>query len=248
MKSAIVTGGGGGIGEGIARRLQAVGYRTGIFDRDLEQARKVAAKIDGAMAIQVDVTDPQSATDAVAEFGGEVAVLVNNAGITAAGGMAQPPDVFRRILDVNVTGAYIMMQAVVDQMKALGGGAIVNITSSAAIAAVPLIGAYGPSKAALSNLTKAMALELAPCGIRVNAVAPGFVAAGLGARSIEDPALYASRVAQVPAGTLGTAKDIADVVHFLCSEESRYVHGQEIVVDGALTLTAQTRTFDTGST
>lgn len=241
MKSAIITGGGGGIGKGIAHRLQQAGYRTGIFDANLDAARDVAAGIDGAVPVQVDVTDPRSVTRAVGEFGGDISVLVNNAGITGTGGMAQPVDVFRRILDVNVTGAFLMMQAVVEGMKRRSSGAIVNITSSAAIAAVPLIGAYGPSKSALTNLTKAMALELAPSGIRVNAVAPGFVAAGLGAASNDDPDIRDSRTAQVPAGFLGTAEDIAGVVLFLCSDDARYVHGHEIVVDGALTLTAQSR-------
>src|SRR5690554_549321 len=139
MKSAIVTGGGRGIGEGIARRLQKAGYRVGIFDFDIEQALRTARGIERAVAVEVDGTDPESVAKAVAEFGGEVAILVNNAGITAPGGMNQPVDVFRHILDVNVTGAYIMMQAVVELMKERGVGTIVNITSSAGIAAVPLI-------------------------------------------------------------------------------------------------------------
>lgn len=242
MKSAIVTGAGGGIGQGIARGLQLAGYRVGMFDYDLERAERAAAGIADAVALQVDVTDPTSAARAVAEFG-HADVLVNNAGITAPGGMRQSVETFRRILDVNLTGAFIMVQAVMDGMIERASGAIVNITSTASVAAVPLIGAYGPSKSALTNLTKAMALELAPAGIRVNAIAPGFIAAGLGARSIEDPELYSSRIGQVPAGILGSAKDIADAVVYLCSDAARYIHGHEIVVDGGLTLTAQTRTF-----
>lgn len=242
LKSAIVTGAAGGIGQGIARSLQVAGYRVGLFDYDLEQAERAAADIAGSVAVQVDVTDPASVASAVAEFG-QADVLVNNAGITAAGGMRQPVETFRRILDVNVTGAFIMTQAVMDGMIERASGSIVNITSSASIAAVPLIGAYGPSKSALTNLTKAMALELAPAGIRVNAIAPGFIAAGLGARSIEDPQLRSSRIGQVPAGILGSAEDIANAVVFLCSDAARYIHGHEIVIDGALTLTAQTRTF-----
>jgi NAD(P)-dependent dehydrogenase (short-subunit alcohol dehydrogenase family) len=236
MKHAIVTGGGGGIGSAICEALGAAGYRVGVFDYDLEAAHRTAQRIEGAVGIKVDITDETSVAQAFTQFGGLADVLVNNAGITAKGGLQQDATTFRRIIDVNLVGAYIMTQVVVPQMLVRRAGAIVNVTSIAASTANPASGGYGPAKAALTNLTKAMALEYGPQGVRVNAVAPGMINAGLGSQPSADPAILAQRLAMVPVGFLGSAKNIADVVLFLASDGAHYVHGQEIIVDGALTL------------
>jgi NAD(P)-dependent dehydrogenase (short-subunit alcohol dehydrogenase family) len=235
-KSAIVTGGGGGIGAAICQALAAAGYRVGVLDYDASASARVAAGIDGAMSLQADITDEQSVAAAVRKFGAAADVLVNNAGIAGSGGMEQDIATFRRIVDVNLVGTYIMTRAVASQMLARGSGAIINVTSIAASTANPAGGAYGPSKAALTNLSKAMALEYGARGVRVNAVAPGMINSGLGAKPAADPAIYADRIAMVPLGCLGSAMDIANVVVFLASDAARYVHGQEIIVDGALTI------------
>lgn len=240
MKSVIVTGGAGGIGADICRAFSGLGYRVGVFDHDKAAAEKIAAQIEGAEAFEIDVTDEGSIARAVGAFGSTPDVLVNNAGISSPGGMMQAPDVFRRIIAVNLVGPYLMCQAVAPAMGARGSGVIVNITSAAGTVTTPAVGAYGPSKAGLLNLTKALALEYAPAGVRVNAVAPGFIAAGLGAHVASDPAAAAARSARVPARVLGNGDDVANVVVFLASDAARYVHGQEIIVDGGLTLTALT--------
>lgn len=240
MKSVIVTGGGGGIGADICRAFAALNYRVGVFDCDKAEAEKIAGQIGGAAAFEVDVTEEGSIARAVEAFGATPDVLVNNAGISAPGGMKQAPDVFRKIIAVNLVGPYLMCQAVAPAMAARGSGVIVNVTSAAATVTTPAVGAYGPSKAGLLNLTKALALEFAASGVRVNAVAPGFIAAGLGAAGAADPAMAAARSARVPARVLGRGEDVANVVTFLASDAARYVHGQEIIVDGGLTLTALT--------
>jgi NAD(P)-dependent dehydrogenase (short-subunit alcohol dehydrogenase family) len=240
MKSVIVTGGAGGIGADVCQAFAALGYRVGVFDQNKDAAEAAASRVSGGEAFQCDVTDEASIARAVEAFGAMPDVLVNNAGISAPGGMMQAPDVFRRIIAVNLVGPYLMCQAIAPAMAARGSGVIVNITSAAGTVTTPAVGAYGPSKAGLLNLTKALALEYAPSGVRVNAVAPGFIAAGLGAGPASDPAVAAARSARVPARSLGKGEDVAAVVVFLASEAARYVHGQEIIVDGGLTLTALT--------
>jgi len=238
MKSAIVTGGAGGIGGAICTALAESGHYVGVFDYDGPAAEKLAARLPNAVGLQVDITDEASVTDAVRHFGRVPDVLVNNAGIAATGGLKQDAAMFLRVLQVNVVGAYIMARALTPGMMKRGSGAIVNITSIAGSSVNPANGSYGPSKAGLANLTKAMALEYAPHGIRVNAVAPGMINDGMGVAAASDPQIYARRVATVPAGRLGSGRDVADVVAFLASDKARYVYGQEIIVDGALTLTA----------
>jgi NAD(P)-dependent dehydrogenase (short-subunit alcohol dehydrogenase family) len=238
MKSAIVTGGGGGIGSAICANFAAAGYRVGVFDYDGAAAQKVAAGLANGVGIQVDITDEASVAAALRKFELVPDVLVNNAGITAKGGLQQDVATFSRIIQVNLVGAYIVTRAAVPGMIERGSGAIINITSVAGISPNPATGGYGPSKAALSHLTKAMALEFASHGIRVNAVAPGMINCGLGAGPVSDPRILAERTAMVPAHFLGSGEDIARAVAFLASEDARYVHGHEIVVDGALTLTA----------
>jgi NAD(P)-dependent dehydrogenase (short-subunit alcohol dehydrogenase family) len=238
MKSAIVTGGAGGIGGAICEVLAEAGYHIGVFDYDGPAAQAFAARLPSAVGLQVDITDEGSVAEAVRRFDRVPDVLVNNAGIAAAGGLRQNVATFLRVLQVNIVGAYIMARALTPEMIKRGSGAIINITSIAGSSVNPANGSYGPSKAGLANLTKAMALEFAPHGIRVNAVAPGMINDGMGVAAASDPQIYAKRISMVPAGYLGNGRDVADVVAFLASDKARYVYGQEIVVDGALTLTA----------
>lgn len=238
MKSAIVTGGVGGIGAAICQALSRSGFSLGIFDLNGEAAATFARTLPTAVGIEVDISEEGSVQTALQRFGRAPDVLVNNAAIAAPGGLTQDAATFFRVIRVNVAGSYIMTRAVVPEMMVRGFGAIVNITSIAATSHNPGNGAYGPSKAALSNLTKAMALSYAPYGIRVNAVAPGMVSAGMGAAAASSADVQAKRIGKIPARRIGTAQDIAGVVAFLASDGARYVTGQEIIVDGALTLGA----------
>ena len=238
MKTAIVTGGGGGMGVGIARALAGAGYRIGVLDHDRAQAEACASALPDAVALQADVSDEASVAAALAGFGSTPDLLVNNAGVTHKGALLDL-DVarFRRVLEINLLGAFVMAKAIAPGMIARKSGVIINITSIAAITPNPNGGAYGPSKAGLANLTKVMALEFAPHGVRVNAIAPGLIDTGMGRISTVDPAIRAERVTMVPSGDLGTAEDIAKAVLFLASDDARYIHGHELVVDGAVTET-----------
>jgi NAD(P)-dependent dehydrogenase (short-subunit alcohol dehydrogenase family) len=241
MKSALVTGAGGGLGAAIAARLAGDGYRVALVDADGERAQLQAAALPGALAFATDVTDEAAVEAMVAtlieRFGAAPDVLVNNAGIVRFGNLLEHSVAdFRRVLDVNLTGAFIVTQKVARRMVERGSGAIVNITSLNAIAPSPDAGAYPAAKAALAKLTEHFALVLGPRGIRVNAIAPGFIDAGMSAPIYADPEARAVRSASVPVGSLGTADDVADAVLFLASDKARYIHGHHLVLDGGISI------------
>ncbi len=240
-KTALVTGAGGGLGAAIARRLAGEGYRVALLDTDAVGLETEAARIPGALAIQADVTDEARIEEVVAalgeRFGGAPDLLVNNAGIVRFGDILEHSVAdFRKVVDVNLNGTFIVTRAVARGMAARGSGAIVNITSLNAVAPSPDAGAYPATKAAVALLTQHLALSLAPRGVRVNAVGPGFIDAGMSAPIYADPAARAVRGGAVPARSLGTAEDIAEAVLFLASDKARYIHGQHLMVDGGVSF------------
>lgn len=230
----LITGAGRGLGAHLARRALEDGYRVVGIDTAFSE-------LDADLVDTVDrrtgsVTD-QSFVRGVIEAVGPVDVVVNNAGIVRFGPLAQA-DVgdFRTVVDVNLVGTFIVSQcAAQDWMKSQQSGTIVNITSMNGVAAGPNSGAYGATKAAVALLTSQMAIEWGPSSIRVNAVAPGLIDAGMSEPIYADPATRQARESKIPLGRLGTADDIASVVLFLASDEARYIHGQNIVVDGGVT-------------
>ena len=237
----IVTGAGGGLGSAMARRFAQDGWRVALFDRRADLVEAEAAQIPGSLPIGVDVTDEAAVTAAVArvadDFGASPHALVNNAGIVRFGAlMDHSIEDFRQVLDVNLTGVFIMTRAVARLMLPRGSGSIVNITSLNAVAPSPDAGAYPASKAAVALLTQHFGLVLGPRGIRVNAVGPGFIDAGMSAPIYADPAVRDVRGKAVPLGVIGRADDVAETVLFLASERSAYVHGQHILVDGGVSF------------
>jgi len=239
MKLAMITGGAGGLGAAIASRFAREDFRVAILDSDAAQAAARARAIAGARAYCADIADEQSverATEAVcAEFGAVPDVLVNNAGIVRFGAFLEHSVAdFRRVVDVNLVGTFIVSRAVARRMAERRRGAIVNITSLNAVAVSPDAGAYPAAKAAVAKLTEHMALSLAPLGIRVNAVAPGFIDAGMSAPIYRDAEARKLRSAAVPAGRLGTVEDVAEAVLFLASDQAGYIHGQHVLVDGGV--------------
>ena len=241
MRSAIVTGGSGDIGVRIAETLIDEGYRVGILDVDADKVGDAASRI-GAEPLAADVTDESSVEAALDTFGAVPDAVINNAGI---GRFAPLLDMavadFRAILDVNLTGAYIVARVAARGMIKRGSGAIVNITSINAITTGPGSGAYPASKAGLVKLTEMMALEWGPSGVRVNAIAPGFIDAGISTPFYKDPEVRSLRGGAVPVGRLGLAEDIAHAVAFLVGDKASYINGHHMVVDGGVSISLLTQ-------
>jgi NAD(P)-dependent dehydrogenase (short-subunit alcohol dehydrogenase family) len=236
MKSVIVTGGGGGIGGAICRTFSAAGYRVGVFDLE-PAARSGAAALKNAVPLPGDVTDEASAAAAVKAFGETPDCLINAAGIVRKTPVLEHSVAnFRRVLEVNLVGAFIVSQIVAREMVKRRSGVIINISSIGSLTAATMCGAYGPAKAGLTNLTKLFAVELAETGVRCNAVAPGMIATGMGEIVNHDANIRAVRQRALPTGQFGTGEDVAKTCLFLASDDARYINGEQIVVDAALTV------------
>lgn len=232
-KSAIVTGAASGMGAAEARAFAAEGATVTVADVDADAGARVAEECGGRFH-PLDVTDAaqwHALVTSVEQACGSVDVLVNNAGIVAWGGVTDlDEETLRRVLDVNTIGPFLGMRAVVPAMERAGGGSIVNIGSTAAFVGGPKALGYTASKWAVRGMTKAAALELAPLGIRVNAVHPGLIrtpmSGAAGDRTSGTP----------PLGRLGTPADVAAIVVHLASDESAYTTGADHVVDGGRTV------------
>jgi len=235
MKTAIVTGAAGDIGAAIARVLAGAGYKVGVLDLDEARVRDVASKIAGAMPLVASVTDEASVEAALDAFGAIPDLVVNNAGIVRFGYLFdQSLEDFRRVLDVDLVGIFVVARACARRMVTRGSGAIVNITSIGGMATGTNAGAYPAAKAGAAKLTEQMALEWGPQGIRVNAIAPGFIDGGMSAGFFKDPKIRARRGNAVPLRRLGTPEDVAQAVLFLGSDAAQYISGQHLAVDGGV--------------
>jgi NAD(P)-dependent dehydrogenase (short-subunit alcohol dehydrogenase family) len=243
-RRAIVTGAGSGIGRAIAHRLGAEGARVVVADIDTGAAEAVAGEL-GPPAVShiVDVTREESIAAMVERVREEwegLDVLVNNAGIGIA---ATTPDTgerdWRRVLDVCVTGTFFGMKHAIPLMRAGGGGAIINMSSIAALVGIPDRAAYSAAKGAILALTRAAAIDHVSEGIRVNCIAPGTVDTPWVQRitsGYEDPAkARAAREARKPHGRLVTPEEIAAMAAYLACDEAASVIGAAMVVDGGMT-------------
>jgi NAD(P)-dependent dehydrogenase (short-subunit alcohol dehydrogenase family) len=236
----LVTGAGRGNGAAIARAFGAAGARVAVVDRNLETAAAVAAQIGAehgsAEAFELDVSDPHACVQAAAvvrERLGSVNVLVNNAGILLRGAFGQGDALgdWERTLGVNLSGPYHMALALLDQLKATRG-CILNVGSIQSFVATPNSVPYTASKGGVAQLTKALASELAPHGVRVNAIAPGFMVTPMTAGTLADPDKTARLLAHVPMQRPGEAAELAGPALFLCSIHASYVTGAILPVDG----------------
>lgn len=233
--SAIVTGSAGGIGRVIAGRLLAEGWRVGMIDVPDSGIDQVADGM-GATALAVDIRDEPEVEKAIDRFGGDLDLVVNNAGVARFGPLLDlSRDAFDTVVSVNLVGTFTVARAAARRMAGRGGS-IVNITSMNGVAPGPNAGAYGSTKAAVALLTQQMALEWAAIGIRVNAVAPGLILAGMSDPIYADPVIRAARESKVPLGRLGLPDDIANAVLFLASPAASYITGQNLLVDGGVTM------------
>ncbi|RSN61321.1 short-chain dehydrogenase [Amycolatopsis sp. WAC 04182] len=238
----VVTGGASGIGRGVAEAFQSAGDRVVIADVDVRAAHDLAGEL-GAEHVELDISDPGSVDAALAlvtDRFGPVEVLVNNAGLAGGGGPLVGLDigVFDLCMRVNFRGTFLMTRAVGAHMLEAGTrGAIVNITSIGARQPTPGLGHYEATKAAVEALTRSAALELAPHGIRVNAVAPGPVLTPMTAGFASDTAARAAWEARIPLGTIASVADVVPSVLFLASADAGHLTGVSLQVDGGQLLT-----------
>jgi 2-deoxy-D-gluconate 3-dehydrogenase len=226
-KAAIVTGASRGIGRAIAHRLAALGADVGTIQRGRGPGHSIAADLG-------DAGECERAVEELADRLGRLDICVCNAGtMYRAPVLELPVEEWRRVLDVNLTGAFVVSRTAARRFVAQGdGGRIVHIASMMSFHAGINTAAYAASKGGVAQLTKAQANEWAPLGIRVNAVAPGWVETELTDALRADEARYREISARIPVGRWASAEDIAGAVAFLCLPESDYVNGHVLAVDG----------------
>jgi NAD(P)-dependent dehydrogenase (short-subunit alcohol dehydrogenase family) len=240
-RTAIITGAASprGLGRATAQLFAEHGARIAVLDLDAGAAEAAAAALPGTghIGLACDVTDKWACADAVAavlDAFGQVDVLVNNAGITQPLKLMQiEPENYEAVTDVNLRGTLYMSQAVIPHMRAQKAGSIVNISSVSAQRGGGIFGGphYSAAKAGVLGLTKAMARELAPDGIRANAVCPGFIATDITAGKLT-PEMMETILDGIPMGRAGEASDVAGCCLFLASSLSAYVTGSEVDVNG----------------
>ncbi len=237
-KTAIVTGGGSGFGEGIARKFAAEGARVMVADINFDAARAVADEI-GGVACAVDVSDGNSvaamAREALDGFG-HLDILVNNAGVTHLPAALEDvsEDEFDRVLAVNVKSVYLSARAFVPHFKDRRAGVILNIASTAGVSPRPRLNWYNASKGWMITATKTMAVELAPFGVRVNALNPvaGETPLLKSFMGEDTPEMRAKFLATIPLGRFSTPQDMGNAACFLCSDEASMITGVALEVDG----------------
>ena len=239
-KNAIVTGGGSGFGAGIVRKFAAEGARVLVVDRNLEGAQVMAAEAGaGALAFQADVTltaDIRAMLAAAQRHGGAVDILVNNAGM---GHLPQPleglpEDEFDRLFALNMKAIYLAAREVVPLMKAARRGVILNMASTAGVSPRPRLAWYNASKGWVITATRAMAVELAPFGVRVVALNPvaGDTPMLKTFMGEDTPEMRAKFLSTIPLGRFSTPEDLGNAACYLCSDEASMVTGVCMEVDG----------------
>jgi NAD(P)-dependent dehydrogenase (short-subunit alcohol dehydrogenase family) len=244
-KVVLVTGGSKGIGRAIALALAEDGADVALAARNPEPLEKTAREIEErgrrALAVPTDVTDPDQCRALVERVTGELGgldVLVNNAGAAPflSTFEAARLEGWEKYFRITFTGAVYCTHAAADALLGREGASVINVASVAAFIASPGLTYYAAAKAALVSFTKTLALEWAPHGVRVNAIAPGFVETDMNVMAREDPSFHESIRSQIPLGRWGTAEDVAGVARFLASDAAAWMTGSVVVIDGGQSL------------
>jgi NAD(P)-dependent dehydrogenase (short-subunit alcohol dehydrogenase family) len=237
-KIAIVTGGGSGIGFAISEKFTQNGIETIIVGRDENKLKQAKDKLgDLCHAMTCDVSDlssiPGFISNIITKFG-QIDVLVNNAGINMKKEFQDVTDEeFQKVITTNLTAVFAISREVVKQMLKQKSGSIINISSMAAQYGLPKVIAYSASKTAIDGMTRAMAVELSPKGIRVNAIAPGFIITDMTDKALNsDPERKAKVFGRTPMGHMGQPSDIGDAALFLAGDAAKYITGVVLPVDG----------------
>jgi NAD(P)-dependent dehydrogenase (short-subunit alcohol dehydrogenase family) len=237
-KVTIVTGGGSGIGLAIAEKFVENNITTIIIGRDKNKLDKAKEQLgELCIPMQGDLNDleaiPGLVNEIIDEYG-HIDVLVNNAGINMKKELTEVTDEeFQRIILTNVTAVFVISREVAKHMIEKGSGSIINISSMASQYGIPKVIAYSASKSAIEGMTRAMAVELSPKGIRVNCIAPGFIATDMSAKALNnDPERKNKVMSRTPLGQLGCPSDIGDSAVFLASDAAKYITGVVLPVDG----------------
>ncbi|CAB3898329.1 Glucose 1-dehydrogenase 2 [Achromobacter aegrifaciens] len=235
-KIAVVTGAGGGIGRAMAAAFRQQGATVVATDLDLEALSGVDADCR-----QLDVTQAQAVralADAVAALYGALDVWVNNAGFMARMPVLDLDEAaWQRTMDINLKGTFFGAQAAARHMIAQGSGAIINLSSYAGVKPRPNCADYAAAKAGVAHLTQCLALEWSPKGLRVNAIAPGFIETPMSSWMHADATTFAEYVERLPARRVGQPSEIADAALYLASQASGYVTGHVLMVDGGVSKT-----------
>jgi NAD(P)-dependent dehydrogenase (short-subunit alcohol dehydrogenase family) len=239
---ALVTGAANGIGKAIATVFASEGAQVYVADVDGAAAEAVAAEIvragDKAVAIAADVSRGQDVTAmfrAVAQAHGRLDVLVNNAGLNVRGDFRHLSDAdWVKIRDVNLDGVIRVARDGFDLLRASGKGSLINLASIMSHRGLRQLAAYSATKGAVSALTRGLAVEYAPFGIRVNALAPGFIETALTERVLRVPQFSKALIDQTPMRRFGTTEEVAKAALFFASDDSSFVSGAELAVDGGM--------------
>ena len=239
-RTAVITGASKGIGKSIAQALAAEGARIALVSRDRELLNAVAAEIGqaggSASVFPADVSSEEQVRriehDIVAQFG-KVNILVNNAGVNVRKRVTEfTLEEWRRVMDTNITAAFLMCRSFIPHMTGQGYGRILNLTSTMAWVSLPGRGAYSASKAALLGITRTLALELAEERITANGISAGPVATELNRPLMENAELNAQFLANVPLGRWAKPEEIGRLALYLCSEEAGFITGTDVLIDG----------------